>query len=333
LLSRAYLAADRPHDALAVRRLHELNAGILADIAQALQHGDPLAASEAWQAALQVDPTDREAARRLTELDPYLAEASLRRSLANQAPPGDPGVRLRLAEVLARVGRSGEARTLLGELAAESVLEEGCYRLLAELDPTAALDRLQRVIAEGDESGEWRTARAELLSTLGRREEALAALEALLAEGGAETFNRQAARELLTKLDPERGLAHLCEAVRRTPDEPELWSELGDRWLDRGDRPSAVAAWLEAFRRSPGSSEWEERLLEQAPEELILAYQDELRNDGSDELWGDLGDALWRAGRHLEARDAWQRAAAIDHSDLEWTQKLAECAREDATSR
>ena len=50
----------------------------------------------------------------------------------------------------------------------------------------------------------------------------------------------------------------------------------------------------------------------------------ELKVAGSenDELWGDMGDAYWRAGRRDDAHQAWLHARMLDPDDGEWSSKL-----------
>ena len=61
-----------------------------------------------------------------------------------------------------------------------------------------------------------------------------------------------------------------------------------------------------------------------APERTLGIFQKRADNSTNDELWGDLGDTYWQAGKTALAEHSWSKA--FDPTDGEWTGKLASLA-------
>jgi tetratricopeptide (TPR) repeat protein len=323
-LVSAYVSSEQPHEALAMlERLQATDPGLYAMLGESLQQaGDPAAAADALERGLRLDPSAEELGAGLVELDPARAVAALDAALAADPPPGSSAKRLSRAEALLALGREAEARAALEALLADEPADLEALQTLGRLDPAAAEPLLRAQAAAGDEGGNAAAALARVLAAQGRAAEAIALYEELLAREPGQA----AARQELLALDPERGFQRLQRAASQQAADPELWHTLAEQWLERGDPAQAVEAWLGAFERSPGRSDWEQRLLEHAPERLIAAYEASVRGSDDDELWGDLADTYWRQGRHADARAAWQRAARIDPGDGEWSGKLTAVA-------
>ena len=144
-------------------------------------------------------------------------------------------------------------------------------------------------------------------------------------------------REAL-RLDPER--THLASRMpnsqsresrdlRRqamaSPNDDEVWGDLGDLLRYEGDLLGARQAYMRAFRIDPADSEWHGALIELGAVEQLLEYAEATLDQSDDEALGDLGDLLSAAGRQEEACDHWRRAAEIDPSDEEWLNHATDC--------
>jgi tetratricopeptide (TPR) repeat protein len=320
-MTTAYVQAERSHEALAMlERLEVTDGDLYATAASGLeQAGDPAAAAQALERGLALDSSSTELANRLVGLDPARAVAALDRALAAEEPPGAPAKRLSRAGALLALGREAEARVALDGLVADDPSDVGVLEALGRIDPVRAEALLRARMAAGDDAG---VPLARLLASQGRSAEAAALYQDLLAGDP----NHAGARVELLELDPELAFQSIQRAAQQQARDPELWYTLGEQWLARGDPQQAIEAWLGAFEREPGNSEWEQRLLEHAPARLIAAYEAGVRGSDDDELWGDLADTYWRQGRVSDARAAWQRAARLDPGDGEWSGKLAALA-------
>ncbi len=320
LLMSTYLECGRPTEAMAMlERYPFFDSDTATEVAEALEEaGDVGTAARAWALSLEQDPTSGYAAHKLVEIDPQQTVGILQQALGDQLPPGDPEIRIRLAEALERGGQAEDARAILEGLFLEGSTDGDSWDLLARLDPEATERRLLEKIAEGDEHGNWRERLTNLLAEAGRTEEALGTIEVLLAENPTHHF----ARQKLLELDPERGFEFLMAATRERPDHAAMWSDLGEQYLQRGETGQAIESWLSAFRAQPGDTQWADRLQEHAPGQLIVEFELKVAGSENDELWGDMGDAYWRAGRRDDAHQAWLHARMLDPDDGEWSSKL-----------
>jgi tetratricopeptide (TPR) repeat protein len=106
----------------------------------------------------------------------------------------------------------------------------------------------------------------------------------------------------------------------------ELWGDAADKAIEQGDAELAVYFLLHALEIDPQDNEWSGKL-----EQLGVgsakpaAIAERLRLDASsDELWGDLGDALLEDDEGVAACVAFARARELDPSDTEWGPKFDE---------
>lgn len=297
-LAQVALERGDPQRALALlKREGSTNAGLYAVIAQALgTRGDRSGQAEALLAAIELAPNKAGLLDQLSQVAPELAIEQLELRIAAAPPPGPPMLRTRLAQVLAASGRSAEARRLLDGLLRENPGDEKALRVLAELDPSAVVAHVERLLES--EPGEGTDRLFQILARTGGAASAQAVLERFAREG----------REL----------------------HPAQWGQVAALWLDAGESGRGTAALQQALALEHGDPDaWVQSLHELAPAELLRTLEsrvagDEARND---EFWGSLADAYWFAGRQADARAAWERARALDRDDGEWPMRLAALER------
>jgi Flp pilus assembly protein TadD len=209
--------------------------------------------------------------------------------------PMAPLVALRRAALLGRLGRGGEAVSLL--------------RRLADANPGAP----QPAIALGD-----------ILRRERRASEAAAAYGVAigyLARPGASDWPLFHARAMVREQagDWAGAEADLRQALALSPDQPTVLNHLAYAWVERGERLEEARGMLERavsarpedgniadslgwalFRQSdfPGAIRWLEKAVELEPRSSVI-------ND-------HLGDAYWAVGRRAEARFQWRRALGLE---------------------
>lgn len=147
-------------------------------------------------------------------------------------------------------------------------------------------------------------------------------------------------REAL-RIDPERDyLSRRLPGIKReevrvlrrdamaSPNDDELWGDLGDMLAYQGDRLAARQAYMRAFRLDPADAEWHTALIDLGAGEVLLESAQSSLDESDDESLGDVADLLAALGRTDEACDYWERAAAIDPSDGEWAGHAQACGYE-----
>ncbi len=161
---------------------------------------------------------------------------------------------------------------------------------------------------------------ADLLRTAQRYPEALATLDRLVGLGGGADWRvlymRADTREHLDRW-PEAE-ADLKEALRISPNEPEVLNYLGFQWIDRGqDIKGGLQLVEKAVVGRPNSGAMQDSLgwahyklgdYDKAVEVLEAA----VALDAADASINDhLGDAYWMSGRRDEAGYQWRRVLTL----------------------
>lgn len=218
-----------------------------------------------------------------------------------RVPPG-PYARTaeaRAAQVLAAAGDTGAARVRLQALASSPGAVAADWVRLSDLereagDHAAAARALDRAIA------------------------------LLPKDSGADTaymwFLRGSAHEQAGNWSAAE--ADLRRAVDLAPDNPVFLNYLGYSLLDRGkslDEADALIA--RAFRAAPDngaiidSMGWSAYVRGDYARAVELLEQARAAEPADPTVADHLGDALWRAGRRIEARHAWASALTLEPSD------------------
>jgi tetratricopeptide (TPR) repeat protein len=207
--ARALLALDRPEQALA-----------------ALDRQEALAPGWPHTGALR--------ARALLALGrPEAAVQALR----GQAPA--PGTELGWAELMQRAGQGAQARLLLEALLARGAPSPRLVEGILRLDALAGRDDQGRALA-GQHLADGPAAWARALARAGRQDEAVASLEALLAQREDPSLQRDLAGLLLGQ-DPARAGGLLTQAVQRSPDDHLARFLLASALLEQGRLAEARA--------------------------------------------------------------------------------------------
>ena len=133
-------------------------------------------------------------------------------------------------------------------------------------------------------------------------------------------YARAMAKERLHKLDDSE--ADIQVALKLSPEQPELLNYLGYSWVDRGRKIPEALAMLEKARSlrpydgyivdSVGWAYYQLGRYDDAAKTLNAAV---LLVPGDPTINDHLGDALWKAGRKIEARFQWNHAITFSEKD------------------
>ena len=222
--------------------------------------------------------------------------------------------------VAAALGERGDTAAAFEALALVFRSHRYDFRLaheMAKWEPEAALALAETLWAEEGVADTLpvRAARARMLASAERPDEALEIARELLAEDPAHS----AAWELLGELDPEGTIETLREQAA-----PGVELRLAEL-LVKSDRPEEALPILEAsFRSGDSSSEALERLLELEPERGLALLDASEAVELDNWLFQDIGNALLAADRPDEAVDAWYRYFDESPSDAETNGSLRE---------
>lgn len=252
----------------------------------------------------------------------------LARSALYLAPADEP-TRVRLAVLLAEEGAGAQALAELDRIGRDApfspLARRAELRLLAAAGRDAEALALATMIAAADDrSIDAARAHGEALSVLERHDEAAAALATAIERAGNDApwrlyFERGVA---LDKAGDWARAEPLFERARAlSPDQPELLLYLSRSQLLHGGDPQSARAMLEranALRpddaETLGALGWAFSLSGDHARALDL-FARAVRGAPADATIHERhGDALWRAGRRIDARYAW-RAAAVFADD------------------
>ncbi len=133
-------------------------------------------------------------------------------------------------------------------------------------------------------------------------------------------YARAMAKERLHRLDDSE--ADIQTALKLSPQQPELLNYLGYSWVDRGRKIPEALAMLEKARSlrpydgyivdSVGWAYYQLGRYDDAAKTLNAAV---LLVPGDATINDHLGDALWKAGRKIEARFQWNHAITFSEKD------------------
>jgi Flp pilus assembly protein TadD len=126
-----------------------------------------------------------------------------------------------------------------------------------------------------------------------------------------------------TDEDPVIQIAGLEAMLEHDPENDELLGRLGELLAIEGEVDRAKLLVGRAMAIDPTDVEWPRTMgaISGRPrleilEELVLLHPE------LDELHGDIGDLLVDLGRVEEARQAYEKASALDPEDKEWKKKI-----------
>ena len=122
----------------------------------------------------------------------------------------------------------------------------------------------------------------------------------------------------------DKAEADVNEALKLSPDQPELLNYLGYSWVDRNEKIPEALTMLEKARRlrpydgyivdSVGWAYYRLGRYDDAARTLEAAV---LLVPGDSTINEHLGDALWKAGRRMDARFQWNHALAFATADTD----------------
>jgi tetratricopeptide (TPR) repeat protein len=135
-------------------------------------------------------------------------------------------------------------------------------------------------------------------------------------------YARAMAKEKLRRLDDSENDIQM--ALKLSPEQPELLNYLGYSWVDRGRNIPQALTMLEKARSlrpydgyivdSVGWAYYQLGRYDEAAKTLEAAV---LLVPGDPTINDHLGDALWRAGRRIDARFQWNHALTFSDNDTD----------------
>jgi tetratricopeptide (TPR) repeat protein len=120
-------------------------------------------------------------------------------------------------------------------------------------------------------------------------------------------------------------IRELERQVLASPENDELWGDLGDLYAAAGDRETALHHYRYAMSLDPDDGEWQRKVMEFAGPEDLDAMVASMASSRDDERIGDLADALLERGDRDAACALYFQALEIDPDDSEWIRKASEC--------
>lgn len=330
-LFQTYMRAGLPQDALRVLRAHDLPAESSAEVAQALlASGDRAGATEALVLGLErhaedFDWRDPRWGPQLERNDPAAALAALERWKAARGDEPDARMDTRRAALLARLGRSDEARGLLDWVWNNSEPNELAWRTLGDVDPKLAETRMLATL-EGDGAYDWDN-QARYLSFLrdhGRGEDLTRAAEAWLAR---PDIDLESSSEFLLAERPalyadalQRRIAAL-DQDRHT--EPDLYAQLALAEERMGNPAAAYDHCMRALETNPFHDRAAQWMLEHDASRYFATAEATVRSWGNEEGWGALGEQYLSRGRSDDACRAFEEARRLAPDGGQWDQRIA----------
>ncbi|MFH1470085.1 MAG: tetratricopeptide repeat protein [Pseudomonadota bacterium] len=286
----------------------------------------PRKARQAYQKALALDPGLPGAHAAIADIQPRHRIRRLEKRALRD--PGNDKIWGDAADALLESGDEVKAlRFYIHALRIDPHDEEWINRVLALGGQETMLELYREQMQAHPESDEIMGDYGDLLHNMEREEEAcLAWQRAQQLDPGDSEWNDKVAG-CVTGGDSSRAAASLLDALRararENPEDDEVQGTLGDTLLAAGRNEEAIEAYRRALELDPGDSEWLDKLvaISGQPKLQILLDLSE-RFPTHDELWGNLGDIYLALGQREDARAAYRKAAALDPSDDEWTQKL-----------
>ena len=246
--------------------------------------------------------------------------------LAENLHPDDE-IALHLGQTLAAGTQQAEARAAFARVGPENPIRYAEAQIAlgvsfaGEDRATEALAAFQRARAAVPEHPQILRALAAQLISLGRNEEALAAIDDPSATAARVHPNIREIRGLtLQELGrTEEAEAELWAALQAAPDNPSLLNHLGYMWVDTGRRVAQGAEMLARahaaepengnIQDSLGWAQFRQGQYDIAVETLEGAVSKEPANA---EIVDHLGDAYWQVGRRREAQWQWNRVLTLE---------------------
>ena len=260
------------------------------------------------------------------EHDPTSSLTSL--SLSLMLDPAFDGARIAFAQQQNQLGHSTLARAMLNSVASASPYASSARTMEAWVLLDAGDDEGALTLAVANaQSGDLRATRtlADMYRSLGRYDDAEPLYGRLIERQPGDWrlyFARGAARERLGRW-PEAE-ADFQEALRLSPDQPDVLNYLGYSWVDRGDRVQEGMTLIQrALELRPLSGAiidslgWAYYRLGDYPRALDLLERAVELEPADPTLNDHLGDVYWRMGRRIEARFQWERALGFEPDNPE----------------
>jgi tetratricopeptide (TPR) repeat protein len=251
-------------------------------------------------------------------------------TLALALDPQLDSARLAYADALEALGRFDDALAALERVAPTSPMAETTrIRTAWTLRAAGRTEEAIAALRTAGDSSLVRLSLADMLRGEERWAEAEPLYDRLIAEGDPTGrrdwrlyFSRGAARERTGRFAEAE--ADLKEALRLSPDQPDVLNYLGYSWVDRGlNLDEGLELIARAVRLRPDSGYivdslgWAYFKLGDYPAALVHLERAVELSPGDPTLNDHLGDVYWRLGRRVEARFQWRRALSLEPTPAE----------------
>ena len=228
----------------------------LGALAKALhESGQAERALEVFERAFERDPADGEWTDQLIELAPERAERLIRAQLGDAPKEADDEMLGNYADALTKLGRTREAFDYYRIAHEKDTDDSEWLRSMASTDPARAIPILETYVRENGSQHAAHAALSKAFAAVGRKAEALTAIERALHQNDSKSYYVQLAR-----LDAVRAHERLKRSLLLDPGDDELWGSLGWVLAHRGMPAESRAAYERAAEIDPEDGEWQRAL-------------------------------------------------------------------------
>ena len=133
--------------------------------------------------------------------------------------------------------------------------------------------------------------------------------------------------DALARLSSSDWVSAIERSALAAPGDDEVWGDVGDHFAELGQTERALPFYLRALHLDPSDTEWQNKITEAGgSEEVLRIFEGQaVSHQDNDEWLGDYGDVLRSMDRIEDACEQYRNALALDPTDSEWRDNVAQC--------